>query len=78
MCSQCRGRETGNRSEDLVGSFGPDKGLGILVVHHDELGDGGLQFPHAGMRTALNLPLREQRKPAFDLIEPRGMSGREV
>jgi hypothetical protein len=56
----------------------PDKGLGILIVHRDEFGDSGLQFSHAGMRTALDPPLREQREPAFNLIQLGGMRRREM
>jgi len=36
---------------DLVGSFGPDMGLGIMVVHHDETKMAASNSP-AGMRTA--------------------------
>ena len=36
----------------------------------DELPDCGFQFGYAAMGAALDLPLGEQREPAFDLIEP--------
>jgi hypothetical protein len=62
----------------LVGRLGLDKGLRIVIVHRDEFGDGGFQLPHAGLRTPLNLPLREQGEPTLDLIQPGSMSRREV
>ena len=58
MYLQSAGVEAANAAENGIGGLGPDKGLGLVVVQGDELGDGGFQFPHAGVRTALDLTLR--------------------
>ena len=70
VSGQGRGSETRDRSEDLIGRFGPEKGLRIFIVSRDEFGDGGLQLLHTGMRTTFDLALRKQREPALDLIQP--------
>ena len=43
--------------ENRIGTLGPHKGFGLLVVHVDELQDGGFQFTHAVVRTSFDLPL---------------------
>jgi hypothetical protein len=58
--------------EDVVGGFCPSEWLGIGVVHVDEAGDCGVEGIKAAVDAAPDLLLGEERKKAFDLIDPRG------
>src|SRR5580658_10064976 len=40
MCGQSTGSEPSNAVENGIGTLGPHKGFGLLVVHLDELQDG--------------------------------------
>ncbi len=70
MSSQSGSGESGDGCQDLVCGFGPSKGFRLLIVDLDELPDSIFQFLDAGVRAALNLPLREQCEPSLDLVEP--------
>jgi hypothetical protein len=52
--------------EDLIGGFRPDERLRGRVAHGDVGDDGGLKGTRAVMGAALDLFVRQQRKPAFD------------
>jgi hypothetical protein len=54
--------------DGLVGSLGPDEGLGVVVVARDELADRLLEFARAAMDSALDRPLGEQSKPPTLLL----------
>jgi hypothetical protein len=69
---------SGDRLEDGIGGFGPAEGLRRGVVAGDEGGDRLLQVLDAAVDTAANLSLREEREPAFELIEPGGVGRCEV
>jgi hypothetical protein len=49
------GAISGDGLENVVGGFGPDEGLRVVVVNLDEGGDGGFEFVHAAMNAALDL-----------------------
>ena len=59
-----------DRGQNVVGGLGPAKGLrigiGQLDVVHDCMFEVGVRVVGA----ALDLPLRQQRKKALDLIDP--------
>jgi len=57
MLSQSAGGEAANAVEEIIGAFGPYKGLGLRVVNGDELCDGSFQFAHTVVGTALDLTL---------------------
>jgi len=57
MGSQSTGSEPANAVENRIGTLGPHKRLGLLVVHLDELQDSGFQFTHAVVRTSFDLAL---------------------
>jgi hypothetical protein len=57
---------------------GPREGLGVLIVMFDELIDLALQIGHRVERAATDRLICNERKPAFDLVQPRAISGREV
>src|SRR5438132_10153465 len=46
MLSQSAGGEAANAVEDIIGAFGPYKGLGLRVVNGDELCDGSFLVLH--------------------------------
>src|SRR5439155_10858140 len=77
MRSQSTGSEPSNAVENRLGTLGPHEGLGLLVMHVDELQDGGLQFPHAVVRTSFDLALGQQSEPALHLIQPGAVRGSE-
>ena len=60
--------KSGDRVEDLVGSFGPDEGFGMAVVVFEVSTDRVLQFAGAAVRPAAQLLFGEQRKPALDQV----------
>jgi hypothetical protein len=62
--------EAFNRSQDLVGRFGPFEGPWIFVVPIDEGADIGLESPDGGVNTSLDLLSGELSEPALDLIDP--------
>jgi len=57
---------------------GPSEGFGLAVVVLDELVDSGNEFFDAPERSAPDGLLGDEAEPSLDLIEPRGVSGREV
>jgi hypothetical protein len=59
-----------NRSQDLVGRFGPFEWPGILIVSIDEGTDVGFELPEGGVNTSSELLSGELSEPAFDLIDP--------
>ena len=72
------GAKSRDRVEDGISAFGPHERLGFGVVGLNESSDVGLEFLDTAMDAALDLLVGEQRKPAFDLIEPGGAGRREV
>jgi hypothetical protein len=62
----------------LVCCFVPDEGFWILVVVSDEASDGVFEFLGGAMDAAPQLLVGEGREPAFDQVESRGGSRREV
>src|SRR6266436_4473024 len=56
--------------QDVVGGFGPAKGLGVGIAGVDVDGDGGLQRGSRAVGAALDLLVGEQREEALDLIDP--------
>jgi hypothetical protein len=56
--------KTGDGIEDVVGSFGPDKRLRILVVMLDKAADGGFQLGGAVVDAAPDLFVRQDGEPA--------------
>src|SRR5206468_794716 len=55
--------------QDVVGGFGPAKGLGIGVAGVDVGGDSGLQRGSRAVGAALDLLVGEQREEALDLVD---------
>src|SRR6266436_4591202 len=56
--------------QDVVGGFGPAKGLGVGIAGVDVDGDGGLQRGSRAVGAALDLLLGEQREEALDRVDP--------
>ena len=54
--------------EDVVGSFGPDKGTWVLVDGLDVADDGGFELFRRAMDAAADLTFAEVRKEALDLV----------
>ena len=61
-----------------VGGLGPHKRFCRFVGYADELPDRPFQFFYTGVGTALDLSLREKRKPSLHHIEPRTVSWNKV
>ena len=78
MSGETGGCEARDGGQDLIGRFGPPKGLWLLIIDGDELADSAFQLGNTAMRATLDLPLGEQGEPALDLIEPGGMRGSEA
>lgn len=64
--------------QDVIGRLGPDERLGILIADLDIASDIAFQLDDALVRGSLDLPLREQREPSLDLVEPGAVRRREV
>jgi hypothetical protein len=62
MGLESSGSKTGDGGEDLVGSFLPVRGLGILVVRADKILNGVNEGTDAGMTAPLDLALGKQSK----------------
>src|SRR5258708_1292637 len=56
--------------QDVVGGFGPAKGLGVGIAGVDVNGDGGLQRGSRAVGAALDLLVGEQGEEALDLGDP--------
>src|SRR5882724_4119107 len=56
--------------QDVVGGFGPAKGLGVGIAGVDVGGDSGLQRGRRAVCAALDLLVGKQGKEALDLIDP--------
>src|SRR5689334_12699554 len=69
------GGEANDGCQDLIGRLLPVDGLGVGVVRLDEILDRIDQCSERGMTTSLDLALRQQGKPALDLIESGWMGG---
>jgi hypothetical protein len=68
MGSHSTGSEPAKTVENGISTLGPHKGLGLLVVHLDELRDGGFQCTHAAVRTSFDLP-QLNRDGTINLIQ---------
>ena len=64
--------------EDVISRLCPIEWFGIGVVKLDIVLDRLLQLPGRAMRAAPDLLFGQRGKPALDLVEPGGRSGREV
>ena len=64
--------------KDVIGGFGPDERLWVIVMGLDEGGDGGLELMDAAMDAAFDLLVGKESKPAFDLVQPGRAGRREV
>ena len=60
--------EARDAGQDVVSRLGPDEGLRLLVMGVDVLTNRAFELAYAGVGTALNGALGEQREPALDLI----------
>ena len=67
-----------NACEDVISRLCPIEWFGIGVVKLDIVLDRLLQLPGRAMRAAPDLLFGQRGKPALDLVEPAGRSGREV
>jgi len=56
--------------QDVVGGFGPAKGLGVGITGVDVGGDSGLQRGSRAVGAALDLLVGEQGEEALDLVDP--------
>ncbi len=56
--------------QDVVGGFGPAKGLGVGIAGVDVGGDGGLRRGSRAVGAALDLLVGEQGEEALDLVDP--------
>src|SRR5258708_34305746 len=56
--------------QDVVGGFGPAKGLGAGIAGVDVGRDGGLQRGGGAAGAALNLPVGEQGGEAIPQVDP--------
>lgn len=68
----------GEAFKDLVRSFSPNKGFGLLVIEVKKLFNGLLQSASADKAAATNSLVAEQREPALHQIEPGCSGGCEV
>ena len=57
--------------EDLVGGFGPDEGLGVVVVLVDIAVDGGLEIDDRVEAAAPDSSAGERREEGLDGVQPR-------
>src|SRR5258708_1434277 len=64
--------------EDGIRGGGPEEGPSVAIVVLHELVDLGDELGHAGERPPADGALGDERKPALDLVEPRGVGRREV
>ena len=64
--------------EDDIGGFGPDEGLGVIVVLVDVAVDGGLEIDDGLEGAAADAPAGEDGEEALYGVEPGGGGGREV
>src|SRR5439155_8991260 len=77
-CFRSSQTKAGDVGEDLVGCLDPHKGRRSLVVERQVEPDGVLQGSPAAVSSASQLLLGEQGEPTLDLVDPRGVGGREV
>ena len=56
--------------QDVVGGFGPAKGLGLGIAGVDVGGDSGLQRGSRAVGAAPDLLVGEQGEEALDLVDP--------
>lgn len=56
--------------QDVVGGFGPAKGLGVGIAGVDVGRYSGLQRGSRAVGAALDLLVGEQREEALDLVDP--------
>src|SRR5262249_62319304 len=72
FCVDCEtsAAEALDRSQDVVGRFGPLERSGSRIASVDEGVDGRLQFCDRLMRSSLDLLLGEEREEPLDLIDP--------
>src|SRR6516162_11336138 len=72
FCVDCESSaaEALDRSQDVVGGFGPLERSGVRIASVDEGVDGRLQLCDRLMRSSLDLLLGEEREEPLDLIDP--------
>ena len=64
--------------QDVAGGLGPSERFGLGICGLDVSFDGGFEFADRGEDAALEGSLGQQRKKAFNLVEPGRRGGREV
>ena len=64
--------------QDVLGRFGPGKGVLFCVVLSKVVVDGGLQIVDAGVSAPVDALCRDLGKEAFDQVEPGRACWREV
>ena len=70
MCCNSRSFTMADLFRDLLDAFGPDKGLGVLVVVADVTLNGLDQVLDAGEAASPNPLARDFTKPSFGQIQP--------
>ena len=68
----------GEGFQDVVGGFGPDERLRVLVPGFDPGADVGFEFFDAAVGAAAQFAVGQLGEPAFDEVEPRGVGRGEV
>src|SRR5438093_10426086 len=78
LCTVNNGAKSLDLPEDRIRSGGPEEGASVAIVVLHELIDLGHELRDAGKGPAADGALRDERKPALDLIEPGRVGRREV
>src|SRR5712692_2631721 len=71
-------REASDARKDVVGGLDPHERLGMLVGGCETHTDRILQCARAAVAAASNLLLGERGEPAFHLVDPGRVGGREM
>ncbi len=72
------GAVSGDGLVDGVSDLGQNERFWIMITGLDEGVDDFLKSVDAAMDTVLDLPVSEERKPAFDLVQPGGAGRGEL
>src|SRR5207244_11895960 len=77
-CPVNNGAKSLDLPEDRIRGGGPEEGASVAIVVLHKLIDLGHELRHAGKGPAADGALRDERKPALNLIEPGRVGRREV
>src|SRR5437899_10129847 len=77
-CPVNNGAKSLDLPEDRIRGGGPEEGASVAIVVLHELIDLGHELREAGKGAAADGALRDERKPALNLIEPGRVGRREV